>query len=318
MLQIANIHIPSRLILAPMSGITDLAYRTMARKFGCEFAFLEMLSARSMSHKNRKIKELLKSNDLDKPLGAQLLGSEIDYLIKAAKILETKGVSIIDFNAACPVKKVVKRGEGAALLNQPKKLSMILKALVENLKVPVSLKMRSGWDKENINAVEIAEMAQKAGVCAVIIHGRDRQQGYKGSVSYDVIKEVKENVSIPVIASGDILSAQLAKRMFEETNCDGIFVARGSIGRPWIFREIRQFIEDGQPAFVLGVKEIKEVIFTHVNLAIENFGETVAMVKMRRLLPSYIKNIPGARKVRSQLNQIKLKSDLLELLVALK
>lgn len=314
MLKIANINIPSNLILAPMSGITDLAYRTMARSFGCEFAFLEMLNARAMSHKNRKVKELLASNDFDKPLGAQLLGSEIDYLIKAARVLEKMDVSVIDFNAACPVRKVVKRGEGAALLKQPKKLFGILKALVDNLNTPISLKMRSGWDKHSINAVEVARLAQKAGVCALFIHGRDREQGYHGAVSYTAIKEVKKSVDIPVIASGDILSPQLAKKMFEQTNCDGLLVARGSIGRPWIFKEIRHFREQGILPESIGTDEIKKVIFKHVGLAKKTYGEKIALVKMRRVLPFYIKNVPGARKVRAGLNEITSEKALRKLL----
>ena len=318
MLRIANINIPSRLILAPMSGVTDLAFRTIARRFGCEFAFLEMLNARSMSHKNRKIKELLSSNDIDKPLGAQLLGSEIDYLIKAAKFLEARGVALLDFNAACPVKKVVKRGEGAALLKNPKKLSAILKSLKENLKIPVTLKIRCGWDKESTNAIEIAGIAESAGVSALFIHGRYRGQGHKGSVSYEVIKKVKQSINLPVIASGDILSCQQAKKMFDETNCDGILVARGSIGRPWIFREINQFIDEGNLLIPLEINQIKEVIFDHAKLAIECYGETVAMIKMRRLVPFYIKNISGARKIRAKINELKCVDDLRRMLEPLK
>lgn len=314
MLEIADIKIPSGLILAPMSGITDLPYRMMARNFGCEFAFLEMLNARSLSHKNRKIKELLMTNGLDSPLGAQILGCEIDYIIKAAKFLEARGISLIDFNAACPVKKVVKRGEGAALLKQPRKLREILKALVDNLKVPVTLKIRSGWDKDSINTLEIAEVANKSGISALFIHGRHRQQGYKGSVSYKIIKEAKENISIPVIASGDILTAELAKRMLEETNCDGLLVARGSIGRPWIFSEINQFMSKGKLPNSLEIREIKEIILRHVRLSMESYGEAVAMVKMRRILPFYIKNMRGARKVRSRINEITSVKDLAGLL----
>jgi nifR3 family TIM-barrel protein len=286
----------------------------MAREFGCEFAFLEMLNARSLSHKNRKIKELLKSNDLDKPLGAQLLGVDIEYLIRAAKFLETLGVSLIDFNAACPVKKVVKRGEGAALLKQPKKLKEILKALVENLKVPLSVKIRPGWDKDSTNAVEIGEIAQKAGVSALIIHGRHRAQGHKGKVSHNIIKEVKRNVDIPVIASGEIFSVFAAKKMFEETNCDGLLVARGAIGRPWIFKEIKQFLNEERVFPQFNIEEIKEIIFRHVRLAVENYGETVAMIKMRRILPLYVKSIKGAKEVRSKLNLIKTERDLRQIL----
>ncbi len=314
MLRIAKIEISSGLILAPMAGITDLAYRTMAREFGCEFAFLEMLNARSMSQKNRKAKELLKSNDFDKPLGAQLLGADIDYLLKSANALQSKGISLLDFNAACPVRKVVKRNEGAALMRAPKKLSAILKALVDNLNIPVTLKMRSGWDKESINAVEIAKVAQEAGVSAIFIHGRHRAQGYSGNVSYKIIREVKNNVTIPVIASGDILSPLLAKRMFEETQCDGILVARGSIGRPWIFQEIKKFFKEGVLSEPLDFSAIKEIILRHVRLSIEEYGEKVALIKMRRLLPFYVKNISGCRKFRARINEIKCAADLKALL----
>jgi len=237
MFKIGSLKLKSNLILAPMAGVTDLPFRMLCRKFGAELAFVEMINCRSISHKSRKTKHMLSTTAKDKPLGVQILGCEEKYILKALDVLKAYKFDILDFNAACPAKKVVRRGEGSALLKDPKKLAKLLKLLVKNSKIPVSVKIRLGWDKDSINAEKVALYAQDAGVSGLFIHGRTRIQEYGGNVDYAAIAKVKQAVNIPVIASGDVFSAQLAKKMLTETNCDGLVIARGSFGNPWIFKD---------------------------------------------------------------------------------
>ena len=243
MLKIGSLKLKSNLVLAPMAGVSDLPFRMLCRRFGAELAFVEMINCRSVSHKSKKTRHMLSTLPEDKPLGVQILGCEEKYILKALDVLKDYRFDILDFNAACPAKKVVRRGEGSALLKTPKKLNNLLKIVVKHSKIPVTVKIRSGWDKDSINAREIGLCAQDAGVSGLFIHGRTRLQEYGGNVDYDTIAKVKRSLSIPVIASGDVFSAQLAKRMFSQTNCDGLVVARGSFGNPWVFKEIKEFLK---------------------------------------------------------------------------
>ena len=209
MLKIATLKLKSSLILAPMAGVSDFPFRMLNRKFGCELAFVEMINSRSISYKSKRTQKMLFSDKDDRPLGVQLLGCEEKFVQKAIEIINKYKFDLLDFNAACPVKKVVNRGEGASLLKDPKKLNTILKLVVKTAKVPVTVKIRSGWDKHCVNAKEVASCCQDAGVCGLFIHGRTRVQGYSGAVDYQTIREVKKAMEIPVIASGDIFSPQL-------------------------------------------------------------------------------------------------------------
>lgn len=215
-----------------MSGITDLPYRLLNRGFGCEMAFVEMINVRSISYKSRKTHQMLSSDAKDKPLGVQLLGNDPKFILKAMETIIKYKFACLDFNAACPERKVIRRGEGASLLKDPRKLNSLLKILVKASPFPVTVKIRSGWDKGSVNAQEVALYAQDAGVKALFIHGRTREQGYSGKVDYKIIREVKKALGIPVIGSGDILSAELAKKMFDETGCDGVLVARAALETP--------------------------------------------------------------------------------------
>jgi len=236
MLKIGNLKLKSNLILAPMAGITDLPFRMLNRKFGCELAFIEMLNSRSVGHKSRRTLQMLSTDPKDRPLGVQILGCEEQFILKALDVLKNHKFDILDFNAACPAKKVVRRGEGAALLKEPKKLQRLLKLVVKNSKVPVTVKIRSGWDKDSVNAKEVALYAQDAGISGLFIHGRTKLQAYSGNVDYEIIRKVKKALDIPVIASGDIFNRELIKKMLKETGCDGVTVARGALGNPWIFK----------------------------------------------------------------------------------
>lgn len=313
MLTLGTIKLKSNLILAPMAGVSDLPFRLLNRSFGAELAFVEMLNARSLSHKSKRTQSMLSTLPQDKPLGVQLLGCEPKFIQKAMDVISKYEFDLLDFNAACPAKKVTRRGEGASLLKNPKKLNQLLKLVVKNSKVPVTVKIRAGWDKDSLNAKEAALYAQDAGITALFIHGRTKAQGYSGTVDYTIIKAVKEALSIPVIASGDILSAQLAKKMFDETGCDGIAVARGSLGNPWIFKEIQEFIASRKIITRPNIKETMKIMLEHLDLCIDFYGETVGVVIFRKFIAWYTKGLRKVRPLREKASRIKTKQEIINL-----
>lgn len=313
MLEIGGLELSSNLILSPMAGISDLPFRVLNRKFGCELAFVEMINARALGHKSKKTHSMLSTNPHDRPLGVQLLGCEAKFIQKAMDVLQKYEFDVLDFNAACPAKKVTRRGEGASLLNDPKKLNQLLKLVVKNSKVPVTAKIRAGWDKDSLNAKEAASYAQDAGIKALFIHGRSKSQGYSGCVDYKIIKSVKDALSIPVIASGDILSAPLAKKMFDETGCSGIAVARGSLGNPWIFREIQEFIKNGKIILRPKPKEIIGVMLEHLDLGIDFYGEKTGVVIFRKFISWYTKGFCKIRPLREKASRVKTKEEIFKL-----
>jgi tRNA-dihydrouridine synthase B len=305
MLKIGNLKLKSNLILAPMSGITDLPYRLLNRGFGCEMAFVEMLNVRSISYKSPKTQQMLLSDPKDKPLGVQLLGHDPKFILKAMETICKYKVSALDFNSACPERKVTRRGEGASLLKDPQKLSTLLKLLVQESPFPVTVKIRSGWDKNSVNAREVALYVQDSGIKALFIHGRTREQGYSGKVDYEIIREVKKALDIPVIASGDVLSAELAKRMFDETGCDGILVARGSFGNPWIFREIEEFMKSGKLIAKPGAAEVARVMEGHFKACLGFYDQRTAIVVFRKFFSWYTRGWRRTRPLREKACQAK-------------
>ena len=317
MLKIGNSILKSPILLAPMAGISDLPFRLLNRKFGCELAFVEMINVRSMSHKSRRTQQMLSTNPKDKPLGIQILGSETKFIIKALELLRRYEFDVLDFNAACPVKKVTRRGEGASLLKEPKKMHKLLKLVVANSKVPVTVKIRSGWDQNCVNAREIALLAQDAGVKALFIHGRTKLQGYSGKVDYRVIREVKKALEIPVIASGDIFSAQLAKKMIDETGCDGIVIARGALGNPWIFNEAKEFLKTGKVLKRPGRKEITKTMIEHLNACIDFYGERIGVVQFRKFFSWYTKGFRNVRPLREKSSTAKTKEEMTAIIARL-
>ncbi len=296
MLKIGKLKINSRLVLAPMAGISDLPFRLLNRKFGCEMTFVEMINCRSISYKSRRTKEMLSSLPQDRPLGVQLLGCEIGFIEKAMDVLEKYQFDILDFNAACPAKKVVRRGEGASLLKDLPKLSKIIKTIVKKSSVPVTVKIRTGWDKDMVNAVDAALVIQDAGADGLFIHGRTKVQAYGGKVDYSTIAKVKKALEIPVIASGDIFSAQLAKKMFDETGCDGVAVARGALGNPWIFRESMAYFKNGKSILLPTKEEVIRTMIEHLDSCVNFYGENGGVVRFRKFFIWYTK---GMRKVRA-------------------
>jgi tRNA-dihydrouridine synthase B len=311
MFKIGNLKLKSNLILAPMTGVTDLPFRLLSRRFGCELAFIEMLNCRSVSYKSRKTHEMLSADPKDRPLGVQLLGNEPNVICKAMDVLKDFAFDILDFNAACPAKKVVRRGEGASLLKEPRKLNQLLKLMVKNSKIPVTVKIRAGWDKSSLNAREVALFAQDAGISALFIHGRTKMQGRSGQVDYTAICQVKKALEIPLIASGDILSPILVKKMFAETGCDAVAIASGVLGNPWIFRETEYFLKHGRLLEGPDKSEIVETMIEHLNAGVDFYGERPAVLKFHKFFTWYTKGFRKIRILREKLPHLKSKEELI-------
>lgn len=291
MFSLGHLTVTSPLILAPMAGISDLPFRLINRSFGCGLAFTEMISANSLVHKSKNTFKMLSATPEDRPLGVQILGNNPEIIKKALDIISEYAFDIIDFNAACPANKVVSRGEGAGLLREPAKLQKLLTVLVENTGRPVTVKIRSGWDETCVNALETASRAQDAGVTGLFIHGRTKMQGYGGGVDYDIIREVKESVEIPVIASGDALTPELIRKLFNETGCDGVAIARGSLGNPWIFRNAAERLNIPIIPFSPGVYEIAQTMKRHLALLIAFHGEKTGVTLFRKFFTWYTRGI---------------------------
>lgn len=300
-------------MLAPLAGISDLPFRLINRGLGCEFAFTEMISAQALAFQGKNTIKLLATVPEDRPLAVQLLGDEPEAMLRSLDILRPYDIALIDLNAACPVRKVTAKGEGASLMKEPGKLKDLLSALVRNAFVPVTVKIRAGWDEESVNARDIALHAQDAGVSAITVHGRTRVQGYNGGVDYDVIRRVKEAVQVPVIGSGDALSPHLVKRMFDETGCDGVAIARGALGNPWIFRQTGEFLRAGaisQPP----LEERMAVMVKHLNLCADHYGEQKGTVIFRKLYAWYIRGVPGMRRLKERGFHASTREEMMELI----
>jgi tRNA-dihydrouridine synthase B len=303
MFRIGSLQLNSNLILSPMAGVSDLPFRMLNRRFGAELSFIEMLNCRSLSHKGKRTRQMLSTNKEDKPLGVQLLGCEPQYILRAMEVLRKYQFDTLDFNAACPAKKVVRRGEGAALMRRPRELEKLLKLVVKESFVPLTVKIRSGWDKDSVNAVEVARRCEGAGVKALFIHGRTKQQGYSGAVDYTVITAVKKALAIPVIASGDILSGQLINKMFAETGADAVAVARGALGNPWIFKGVTP-----------DKAELIRVMREHLQANVDFYGERVGVMKFRKFFNWYTKGLRHIRPLREKSSRVKTREDMLALI----
>ena len=313
-MKIGNLELKSNFILAPMAGITDFPFRLLCRKFGCAMAFTEMINVRSLGYHSLKTRQMLSSNEKDRPLGVQILGCEPKFILKALDILKNYKFDLLDFNAACPVKKVIRRQEGAALLCQPQKLSRLLKLVVDNSCVPVTVKIRTGWDKDSVNAREVGLLAQDAGVRGLFIHGRTKMQGYSGAVDYKTIRQVKKALDIPVIGSGDIYSAELAKKMFDETGCDGIAIARGALGNPWIFKELASFFNDDRALPGPTIEQKISVMIEHLDMYADFYGERNGVILFRKFFSCYTKGLRKIRPLREKISRAKKKDDVVDMI----
>lgn len=314
-MRIGNIEIKNGTALAPMAGVTDLAFRQLCREMGCGLLYTEMVSAKAILYKNKNTDPLLETNPLEQPIAVQIFGSDADIMADmAAKLAEERSFDIIDINMGCPVPKIVNNCEGSALMKNPDLVEQILTAMVKKVKKPVTIKIRKGFDEQSVNAVEIAKIAEACGVSAVAVHGRTREQYYSGNADYGIIANVKKAVSIPVIGNGDIRGPEDAKRMYEETGCDGIMIGRAARGNPWIFKEIAMYFRRGQIPERPGTEEIKSMILRHAELLVQYKGEYTGIREMRKHVAWYTTGMPHSAAIRNQVNRIECLEELKEML----
>ena len=307
-LKIGNVELDNNLILAPMAGVTNRPFRMICKEYDVGMVCTEMASSRAMFHNDVKTERLLNTDGEKRPISMQIFGSDEESMAYAAKYV-SKIADIVDINMGCPAPKVVKNGDGSKLLLDLEKAEKMLQAVIHNSDVPVTLKIRKGWDKENIVAVEIAKIAERAGISAITVHGRTRSEFYTGTADLDIIKKVKESVKIPVIGNGDVVNGESAKRMFEYTGVDGIMIGRGSFGRPWIFKEIIEYLESGKKMQEPTNDEKLQVIKKHIDLAIEEKGE-IAVKELRKHIAWYTKNLKNSSEFRNVINTIETKDEL--------
>lgn len=318
MIQIGSHKIQTKVLLAPMSGCTDLSFRLIAREYGAKFCFYEMVDAHSVTHHRQKTFAMLKTLETDQPIAVQLLGNDPQILLSAAKsILERVGAAFIDINAACPAKKVIKKRAGAYLLKNGNMLCEAVKLLASSLKIPITVKMRLSHEKEAPSDIaQLAKRCESSGASAIFIHGRTRLQGYSGTVNYEGIRAVKDSVKIPVIGSGDVFSPELAKKMFDQTNCDAILVARGALGNPWIFKNIDDYLEKGVVSPPKDLAEAKAVMKRHLSymdlhMECSDLGKVGVM---RKVVLWYVKSFPHAKKMRLEISLVKNYEKMLKLI----
>ncbi len=313
-LKIGNVELENNIILAPMAGVTNQPFRMICKEFGPGLVCTEMASSKALFHDDTKTSRLLNTQGEKRPISFQIFGSDEETMGYASKYVSKKA-DIVDINMGCPAPKVVKNGDGSKLLLDLPKAEKIIKAVVENSTVPVTLKFRKGWDKDNIVAVELAQMAQAVGVSALIIHGRTRSEFYSGEADWDIIKKVKESVKIPVIGNGDVTNEELAKKMFETTGVDGIMIGRGAMGNPWIFRDIIHFLQTGEKLEPPSPQEKLQVIKKHIELAVAEKGD-IAIKELRKHISAYTKNLKNSSEFRNFVNTIETKEELINHLEA--
>lgn len=306
MWQIGNVIIKNQIVLAPMAGICNSAYRRIIKEMGCGLIEAEMVSDKAIAYGSKKTREMLYMTEFERPISQQIFGSDKESFVNAAKyIYEEMKPDIIDINMGCPVPKVAVRAQaGSALLKAPEKVYEIVSAVVEAVPIPVTVKIRSGWDEKSINAVEIAKVIEKAGASAITVHPRTRAQGYAGFSNWDIIKQVKESVSIPVIGNGDITSCYDAKKMLEETGCDAVMIGRGVLGNPWLIKECVDYLENGIVPKKVTQEEKFRMIRKHMKYLLEIKPEKVALLEMRSHASWYLKGIPNASILRTKINTV--------------
>ena len=316
MFKIGNVVIKNNVVMAPMAGISNSAYRTIIKEMGAGLIVAEMVSDKAITYGNKKTIDMLYMTDFERPIAQQIFGSDKESFVSAAKFIEsTMKPDIIDINMGCPVPKVaVSAQAGSALLKNPDKVYEIVKAVVDSVKAPVTVKIRSGWDANSINAVSIAKIVEKAGASAITVHGRTRAQGYSGVVDLDIIKKVKENVSIPVIGNGDIKSCFDAKHMMDYTKCDAVMIGRGILGNPWLIKECVDYLDSGILPKKVTIKEKFDMIKRHMDLLLSTKNEKVALLEMRTHIAYYLKGIPGTKELKQKIFKTKTKKEIIDLL----
>ena len=314
--KIGNVEIDNQIALAPMAGVCDFSFRTIVKSMGCGLIETEMVSDKAIMYGNWKSKEMLYMTDYERPISQQIVGSDLEALTFASKyIYENTNVDIIDINMGCPVTKVTNRSKaGCALMKDPDKVKSIVESIVDTVPIPVTVKIRSGWDENNINAVEIAGIAEDSGASAITVHPRTKDQGYSGKADWSIIKEVKDNLSIPVSGNGDVKSCFDAKDMLDETGCDAVMIGRASLGNPWLIRDCVNYLEDGTLPKEVTIEERMETLKRHIGLLVESKGEDFAIPKMRSQAAYYVKKLPKTIELKQQIFKMNTKRDLFNLL----
>ncbi|MCR5196425.1 MAG: tRNA dihydrouridine synthase DusB [Pseudobutyrivibrio sp.] len=312
-LKIGNVTLENNLILAPMAGVTDLPFRLLCKEQGAALCCMEMVSAKGIYYKNKNTESLLTVDERERPVSLQLFGSDPAIMGAMAAKIEHRNFDILDINMGCPVPKVVNNGDGSALMKNPVLAGRIIESMVKAIKKPVTVKIRKGFDEEHVNAVEMAHVAEESGAAAIAVHGRTREQYYSGKADWDIIRQVKEAVSIPVIGNGDILDARDVIAMKEQTGCDGFMIGRGAQGNPWIFHQILHYFETGE---LIGKPPMEEMVATmlrHAKLQIEFKGDYLGIREMRKHAAWYTAGYKGASKLRGKINDVESYEELEQL-----
>ncbi|HHW69934.1 MAG TPA: tRNA dihydrouridine synthase DusB [Clostridiales bacterium] len=301
---IGNVNVDNILFLAPMAGVTDLTFRLICKEQGCGLTYTEMVSAKGLYYNSIRTYELLKIDDREHPIGVQIFGSDPNIMGKMAAELSKTDIDLIDINMGCPAPKITKNGEGSALMREPDRVKDIVEAVVSSSTKPITVKMRKGWDKDNVNAPYIAKLVEEAGASAVTVHGRTREDFYSGRADWDVIKEVKKCVDIPVIGNGDIFTPEDAKQMLDYTGCDAVMIGRGAQGNPWIFKRTLHYLETGELLSPPTWEERIEMAIRHLEMALKIKDERIVIPEMRKHIGWYLKGIKGAANIRAMVNRM--------------
>lgn len=313
-LRIGNTELPGSVILAPMAGVSDLPFRLLCREQGADLVCMEMVSAKAIAYHNRNTEKLMQIDPEERPVSLQLFGSDPDLMAEIAQQIEERPFDILDINMGCPVPKIVGNGEGSALMRNPKLVEEIVTKVARAIRKPLTVKIRKGFDDAHVNAVEIARIAEASGAAAVAVHGRTREQYYSGKADWDVIRQVKEAVSIPVIGNGDVDSPEKAKALMEETGCDGVMIGRAARGNPWIFREISEYLKTGQKTERPSAEEIRAMMLRHARMQVEYKGDYTGIREMRKHISWYTAGMPHSARMRARINSVESFEELEEIL----
>ena len=314
-LQVKDLILDNNVFVAPMAGVTDLSYRLILKEFGAGLIYTEMISDKGLLYDNQKTKDMIEISDYEKPIALQLFGSDVESMVNAAILIDKESnCDIIDINMGCPVPKVTKAGSGSKLMTTPELAKQIVSSIVKVVNKPVSVKFRSGWDHRSINAVSFAKAMEEAGASLIAIHGRTRTDMYSGRVDLDIIKEVKAAVKIPVIGNGDIKSPEDAKMMIDYTNCDGVMIGRGLMGNPWLIKQTVDYLETGNYEKEISIATKKAYLLKHLDNLIKYKGEHIAILEMRTHGAWYVKGLPGATKIKTQIVHAKSVEEIVDMI----